>query len=326
MRVYQFVIVLFVMCAIVTLLGFAQDQHPIAERLRITTSLDSEVWGLAFRPDGRMLASASLQGPAQLWDVATGREVASFGKRVDAVVFCRDGTTLAYADAGEIRLRDVTTAAERTINAGDPGPVLALGCSPDGRTVAIGCRSGNIWLRDVATGGLVSVLKGHTGFVKSVAFSPDGKTLASGGRDSSARLWDLASGTQRSDLTGHGNEVTSVTFSPDGTTVASASHDGTVRLWDTVTRRQRLELRAGAKYARAVVFSPNGKVLAFTGWDAPKNRIQIRRVVPGPAPYSAEADTSICMCLAFSPDGRTLAAGGDGYISLLDVPAAAGAW
>ena len=61
------------------------------------------VWGLAFSPDGRRLATGSLDSTVKLWDVETRQEVSSFHGHaglVTSVVFSPDGWTIASAGSG----------------------------------------------------------------------------------------------------------------------------------------------------------------------------------------------------------------------------------
>lgn len=60
------------------------------------------VRGMAFSPDGRRLATASLDGIVKIWDTASGRELASYPgqKRITlALAFSRDGKEIAVGDA-----------------------------------------------------------------------------------------------------------------------------------------------------------------------------------------------------------------------------------
>ena len=77
---------------------------------------------------------------------------------------------------------------------GHRGEVDSVAYSPDGKTLASGCKDTFLKLWDARTGKLLRTLTGHTGRVESLAFSPDGKTVATGGGggDTSVKLWDLA--------------------------------------------------------------------------------------------------------------------------------------
>jgi RNA polymerase sigma factor (sigma-70 family) len=181
--------------------------------------------------------------------------------------------------------------------------VTSLAFSPDGKTLASGSYGNTAKLWEVATGEERANLAGHTNAVNAVAFSPDGKTLASGSDDKTIKLWDVKTGTERATLIGHPNGVASLAYSPDGKTLASASH-GTIKLWDTETGKERAALPG----CRFVVYSPDGKTLAtkFADgtvrlWDVKTGKE--RAILKGPAG-----------CLAFSPDGKTLAMGGSNSV------------
>jgi len=194
--------------------------------------------------------------------------------------------------------------------------VFSVALSPDGKLLAAGNRDGSILLWDVEhrrqSG---EPLRGDSSAsVVSVAFSPDGKTLAAGSADRTIILWDVPGHRRRgAPLLGHRNYVTSVSFSPDGKTLASADLDRkSILLWDV--ERQRLsgtlttdDESVGLGWR--VVFSPDGSKIASAGnssnvtvWDLGK-----RRVI---STFEHRSLISI-ECVAFSPDGTLLAAGGD---------------
>ncbi len=116
---------------------------------------ESQVFAVAFSPDGSTLVSASLDGTVKLWKVET-RE---------------DRTTLEHALAASVAW------------------------SPGGATLASGSLDGTIRLWDRVTEQPLGALTGHTGAVLSLAFSPDGSTLASASEDHTVKLWDASEWT-----------------------------------------------------------------------------------------------------------------------------------
>src|SRR5262249_10565408 len=133
---------------------------------------------------------------------------------------------------------------------------------------------------------------GHAGSVSGVAFGPDGSWLATVGWDETLRLWSLPAGREVARVTkAHDEIITSLATNPDGTMLATAGLDNKVRLWDVT---------------RPVV--PVGRA-ASLAW--PWRVLRLRNELTGP-PHGARG-------IAFSPDGKTLATGGnDGAVKLWD--------
>jgi WD40 repeat protein/tRNA A-37 threonylcarbamoyl transferase component Bud32 len=203
---------------------------------------DGSIFGLAFSPDGKLLASGASDGSLKLWDHAAGRETARLGSHATtlrSLVFSADGRTLVSGSgndsrASEITLHDVATGTERLRITDREGILWDVAITPDGKTVISTSgqvqQAGKVKLWDGATGRLRAVLEGHTGDVLSLAVTPDGQTLASGSSDRTVRLWDPLTGQERGVLRGLGGPVSAVAFAADGKVLATL--DGTIKLWD----------------------------------------------------------------------------------------------
>jgi WD40 repeat protein/tRNA A-37 threonylcarbamoyl transferase component Bud32 len=286
--------------------------HPELRTLRGHTGV---VFGVAFSPDGKTLASGSggreggkWCGEVKLWDVATGRLLLAWTGHtgyVAGVAFSPDGRRLASASADQtVKVWDARTGREALTLTGHIDKVHGVAFSPDGRRLASASdRTVRVW--DAQTGEQTLTLRGHTGVVFSVAFSPDGKRLASASGDRTVRVWDAQTGREALTLTGHTDMVFRVAFSPDGRRLASASpRDRTVRVWDAQTGREALALTGLPNGARCVAFSPDSRLLACP-WDSRTVKLWDART--GREALTLTGHGGGVFNVAFSPNGRLLA-------------------
>lgn len=211
--------------------------------------------------------------------------------------------------------------------------------SRDGKTLAASTNwSGNIKVFDVQNQEQVGRMNGEANTACSCgAFSPDGKLLATSGAYQ-ILIWDFAGERLLTRFQGHIKSVRSLAFSADGKCLVSASDDGTARFWEVGTWKERL-WDAGTPQERPAIlmssqpyfsaaFSPDGKTLALSSGN-------FREAEP-PSVTLYDFDTSSgsvnprhelvvgkqgpSFSLAFSPDGKTLAATNmDETIALWDV-------
>ncbi|TRU96403.1 MAG: protein kinase, partial [Microcystis wesenbergii Mw_QC_S_20081001_S30] len=236
------------------------------------TGHSDEVFSVAYSPDGRYLASGSIDQTIKIWEVATGKElrtltVYSYLYGAD-VVYSPDGRYLASrSDDKTIKIWEVATGKELRTLTGHSGPVLSVVYSPDGRYLASGggLRDNTIKIWQVATGKVLRTLTGHSDWVLSVVYSPDGRYLASGSRQT-IKIWQVATGKVLRTLTGHSDWVWSVVYSPDGRYLASGSYQ-TIKIWEVATGKELRTLTGHSHSVNSVVYSPDGRYLASGSGD-----------------------------------------------------------
>ena len=130
-------------------------------------------------------------------------------------------------------------------------------------------------------------------------------------------MWDIGSGRELIKLPGYGQseaKVSSVEFSPDGKSLATAGNSG-CKLWDVSTWQERKTLSAG-NAPNAAAFSPDGKTIAIAEGS---NRLRFFDVATGQEQAVTHAEMGVLHGVAFSRDGKIVAATGQGGAKLWEI-------
>ena len=282
--------------------------------------------GLAYSPDGKLLAASSghyfTPGEVIIWDVATGDQRHKFPHvcgESSNVAFSPDGNRLAavsgeWSESPKLTIWDLRTEEKRVIT-GAKGEMgwISVAFSPDGNWIATASgkldqqspdnQPGAVKIWNSWTHELISTLP-HPGPLTCVAYSPNRTrpVIATTGWDMMLRLWDVKEKREIKSIRACPQVSFKVVFNRDGSRLATAGDDNAARIWDVATFREILTLRGHTREVHSLAFDSDGRRLATQSmgsavkiWDAVQEKYPMTLPVhPG----------DWVQAVSFSPDGR----------------------
>jgi len=254
-------------------------------------------------PDGRSLVSSSWDATVRLWNLhQNAADVSSVVLRghsawVTSAIFSPDGLYIASASTDTtIRIWDASTDQQAALPLeAHQSAVTSVAVSDNGAFITSSCRDGTVRVWDAQTG--KPKLPPNTYAISAWTVSPDARFAASVPMKDTVQLWDLRTGYGLGEPLRHQiDDVRVLEFSPDARWIACGSNGGTVYIWDVATQKPLNISPFSCQQEAASMTKPSDESVLDVS-------VQPRPIIQSMRPHVW------INSIAFSPDGRLVAAG-----------------
>ncbi len=269
----------------------------------------NSVYALTISGDGTRLVSGDGAGQVIIWDTATGEPVQKINettKRIFGVILSPDKKRLLIGgDDPYILVWDVV-AGKTAQKVGDfTGTIIRnMAWSPTGDTFAVSIlRNGTASVYDANTYARIASFTGHLPNVWGISYSPDGKYVFSSDDDDVIR-WDIFGRGAESRRMALGAPGEALALHPNGGS-ALVILNGKLTLWD-IDNAAQVKI-FDATDVNAAAFSADGTRIASAQQD---NSVTIWDAATGKSLQTLKGLNAPARAVAFSPDGKSVAAAG----------------
>ena len=292
--------------------------------VRIAGRLAADVWRVCFAPDGQRLFTGSADGAICRWDVEVapapeGPRVWRKPAEMEGVVTTPDARKFAASLHGSVWTGDIHEEgpAHQIPELGAGNTCLLF--SSDGESLFAGTQDGEVQVWSLGRRQLLCRLRGSLDPVRTLALDRDGRLLVAGQSDRDFQaggayppcrvgVWSTRSWQEQQSWTALGAGDVPFRIATDGRWVAVSAAPGLIQV-RSVTDPPKTHELSHAGVICGLVFSPDGQLLATADsggtvkvWEVPSFRERQR----------FRARVRELSALAFSPDSRRLATGGEG--------------
>lgn len=247
---------------------------------------------LAVSPNGELIASASADRTARIWEASTGKQILNCSMRdPDAdkhkgwieqgaeddnespalVTFSPSGHQMLAAygssaflwDVGDGRMLHRVCHCEDT---DDLTSITSVRFAPDGRNFLTGSLDGTIRLWSAVKGTLRHKVKLGHDYVRSAEYSSDGRLIVSAHNDGHIIVINTTTGSQVLMLPGHHGRAFGAVFSRDTRHLVTWGDDNAARVWDTGSGKQE-HILWHSGFIHSAIFSNDGQYVLTASAD-----------------------------------------------------------
>ena len=265
------------------------------------------VYSVSFHPNGKTVATASLDGSVRIWNLASGAEIshikaAQFG--AVSASYSPNGQHIVTANGfSSIDIWDTNNGEKTASYNADKRTFYQANYSPDGQSI-IGASGGeNAYYWDLNNEQGNFAFEDQYAASLTAKFNMDGTKVVTSSDDETARIWDAHTGKEILSLKGHTDTLSDASFSPDGQLVVTAADDGTARIWDGNTGETIAVMSGHNGPVLSAIFSPDGRTILTASAD---KTARIWNVDTGVNTMILSGHTKAVNAAAYSPDGRTI--------------------